>query len=145
MTAKEYLNQYIDAQNEIEALTEEVQRLRSLAEKMTVAFDSTGAASGTKSSDKIAVCVEKIIESEDKIKERASNLASLRDEIYNTICSVKDGKLRTLLVMRYISGKSFEAIAASMAYTYKHITHNLHPLALEEIEKIISKTQKDLP
>ena len=32
MTAREYLSQYISAQAEIETLTEEIQRIRSLAD-----------------------------------------------------------------------------------------------------------------
>ena len=135
MTAKEYLNQYHDALVEIETLTEEVQRLRSLAEKITVAFDSDGSAPGTRKTDKIEECVERIMESEEKIKARAEELAKIRQEVYDTIVKVQDSKLRTLLLMRYIGNKSFESIAYTMHYTYKHITHNLHPEALEEIEK----------
>ena len=137
MTAKEYLNQYHDALFEIETLTEEVQRLRSLAEKITVAFDSDGGAPGTRRTDKLEECVEKIMESEEKIQARADELARIRQEVYDTIIKVHDSKLRTLLLMRYIGNSTFETIAYTMNYSYKHITHNLHPEALEEIEKLL--------
>ena len=140
MTAKEYLNQYHDALVEIETLTEEVQRLRSLAEKITVAFDSDGSAPGTRKTDKIEECVERIMESEEKIKARAEELAKIRQEVYDTIAKVQDSKLRTLLFMRYIGNKSFENISITMGYTYNHILKNIHPQALMEVSKILKES-----
>jgi hypothetical protein len=141
MTAKEYLGQYISAGGEIESLLEEIQRLRSLAEKTTMSFENDGSAPGSRKTDKIPEAVEKIMEIEKEIGIRVSALAILRIDIYNTICRVPDSKLRVILLKRYIGGESFERIAYDMRYTYKHITHNLHTAALEEVEKII----KDAP
>lgn len=142
MTAKEYLSQYITAGGEIEALLDEVQRLRSLAEKTTMSFENDGGAPGTRKTDKIPEAIEKIMEIESEIGNRVSALAILRIDIYNTICKVPDGKSRVLLLKRYIANLQFERIAYDMGYTYKHITHNLHPAALEEVDKIL---QKDAP
>ena len=141
MTAKDYLSRYIAAGGEIEALLEEVQRLRSLAEKATMSFENDGGAPGSRKTDKIPEAVEKIMEIEREIGIRVSDLALLRIDIYNTICRVPDSKLRVILLKRYIGGESFERIAYDMGYTYKHVTHNLHTAALEEAEKII----KDAP
>jgi hypothetical protein len=138
MTAKEYLSQYTDCLAEIETLTEEVMRLRSLAMKVTVAFDSDGSAAGTRSTDKLERCVDKILESETRMNARINDLSAIRQDVFDTIMKVQDGRLRTLLLMRYISGTSFEGIAAKMGYTYKHTVNNLHPEALQEVEKIIS-------
>lgn len=142
MTAKEFLSQYITAGGEIEALIEERQRLRSLAEKTTMGFDNDGSAPGTRSPDKIPEAVEKIMEIEEEIGKRVAALAVLRIEIYSTICKVPDGTQRVILLKRYISNQTFERIALDIGYSYKHITHNLHPAALEEVEKLI---QKDAP
>lgn len=138
MTAKEFLSQYITAGGEIEALIEERQRLRSLAEKTTMGFDYDGSAPGTRSPDKIPEAVEKIMEIEEEIGKRVAALATLRIEIYSTICKVPDGKLRVILLKRYIGNESFERIAMDMAYTYNYIIRVLHPEALAEVEKVIS-------
>lgn len=140
MTAKEFLSQYGEAQAEIEALTDELTRTRSLAEKITVAFGSDGGCSGTVNTDKIPECVEKIMETEEKIHQRTLELAEIRDSVYNTISQVPDSKLRNFLVMRYIGGESFESISCKLGYTYNHIVKNLHPQGLEEINKILKQS-----
>lgn len=139
MTAKDYLSQYTTAGGEIEALIEEVQRLRSLAEKTTMSFENDGSAPGTRSPDKIPDAVEKIMEIEEEIGKRVAALAVLRIDIYNTICKVPDGIQRVILLKRYIGNQTFERIATDIGYSYKHITHNLHPAALDEVEKLLPK------
>lgn len=140
MTAKEFLSQYISAGGEIEALIEERQRLRSLAEKTTMGFENDGGAPTSRNADKIPEAVEKIMEIEEEIGKRVAALAIMRIEIYKTICQIPDGKSRVLLLKRYIGGESFERIAADMGYTYNHICKNLHPDALAEVDKILQQS-----
>lgn len=141
MDAKTYLSQYISAGGEIEALIEETQRLRSLAEKTTMSFAGDGGAHGSRKADKIPEAVEKIIEIEAEIGKRVEELAMVRIDIYNTICKVTDWKLRVLLIKRYIGNESFEKIAYEMGYNHHYLTHTVHVNALEEVEKIM----KDIP
>lgn len=140
MTAKEYLSQYLDYLAEIETLSEEVIRLRSLAMKVTVAFESDGSVAGTRSTDKLERCVDRIMESESRLNARINELSSIRQSVFDTIMKVHDGKLRTLLLMRYIGGNPFESIASKMGYTYNHVTKNIHPEALQEVEKILKES-----
>jgi hypothetical protein len=140
VNAKEYLSRYITAGGEIEALIEERQRLRSLAEKTTVSFENDGSAAGSRNTDKLPEAVEKIMEIEEEIGKRVSALAIMRLDIYNTICKVPDGKSRVLLLKRYIGGESFERIAADMGYTYNHICKNLHSQGLDEVDKILKES-----
>jgi hypothetical protein len=84
--------------------------------------------------------IEKIIEIEKEIGERITALAILRIDIYNTICKVKNGKLRVILLKRYIGNESFERIAMDTNFTYNHIVKNLHPQGLDEVEKILEES-----
>ena len=143
MTAKEFLSQYITAGGEIEALIEERQRLRSLAEKTTMGFENDGSAPGTRSPDKIPEAVEKIMEIEEEIGKRVAALATLRIEIYSKICKVPDGKLRVILLKRYIGNESFERIAYEMGYNHHYLTHKIHNEALEEVEKVLKELPKN--
>ena len=140
MTAKEYLSRYLTAGGEIDALIEEKQRLRSLAEKTTMSFENDGSAAGTRKTDKLPEAVEKIMEIEAEIGRRIAELATLRIDIYTTVCKIPDGKSRVLLLKRYIGGESFERIAADMGYTYNHICKNIHPDALAEVDKILKQS-----
>ena len=138
--AKEYLSQYISAGGEIEALIEETQRLISLAEKTTMSFESDGSAPGTRNTDKLPEAVEKIMEIEEEIGKRVASLATMRIKVYSTICQVPDGKLRVILLKRYIGGESFERIAMDTNFTYNHIVKNLHPQGLDEVDKILKQS-----
>ena len=140
MTAKEFLSQYISAGGEIEALIEERQRLRSLAEKTTIGFENDGGAPTSRNADKIPEAVEKIIEIEEEIGNRVASLATIRIKIYSTICKVPDGKLRVILLKRYIGNESFEKIAMDTNFTYNHIVKNLHPQGLDEVDKILKES-----
>jgi hypothetical protein len=141
VTAKEYLSQYISAGEEIKALCYELERVKSISEKVTVSFESDGGASGSVNVNKIPEAVEKIMDIERDIGERVTNLAFLRIDIYNTICRVQDGKLRVILLKRYIGNESFERIAYEMGYNHHYLTHKIHNDALEEVEKVL----KDVP
>lgn len=141
MTAKEFLSQYVTAGGEIEALIEETQRLRSLAEKTTISFENDGGSSGSVNVNKIPDAVSKIMEIEEDIGKRVAELATIRIDIYNTVCKVKDGKLRIILLRRYIADESFERIAYEMGYNHHYLTHKIHNDALEEVEKVL----KDVP
>lgn len=140
MTAKEFLSQYISAGGEIEALIEERQRLRSLAEKTTMGFENDGGAPTSRNADKIPEAVEKIMEIEEEIGKRVASLATIRIKIYSTICKVPDGKLRVILLKRYIGNESFERIAMDTNFTYNHIVKNLHPQGLDEVDKILKES-----
>ena len=140
MTAKEFLSQYISAGGEIEALIEERQRLRSLAEKTTMGFENDGGAPTSRNADKIPEAVEKIMEIEEEIGKRVASLATIRIKIYSTICKVPDGKLRVILLKRYIGNESFEKIAMDTNFTYNHIVKNLHPQGLDEVDKILKES-----
>ena len=140
MTAKEYLSQYIAACEEIKALCYELERVKSISEKVTVSFESDGGTSGSVNVNKIPEAVEKIMEIERDIGERVSNLAFLRIDIYNTICRVPNGKLRVILLKRYIGNESFERIAMDTNFTYNHIVKNLHPQGLDEVDKILKES-----
>ena len=54
----------------------------------------------------------------------------LRREIMSRIESMNNETEKTILMMRYVSGKSFEQIAVNLSYTYRWILH-LHGNALE--------------
>lgn len=146
MTAKEFLSQYSNTATEIETLIEQIQTQREIAEKITVAFESDGGASGTRKTDKIESCVSKIIDLEDEIIKRSGELADIRRDVFRVISEVSDSKLRTLLIMRYIGGKPFGIIAEAMRngsgemYTEHHISHRMHDRALTEVQKILGKS-----
>lgn len=71
------------------------------------------------------------------VDKRIDELYAIKCEILNAINAVEDGTLRRLLELRYLQGETWERIAQSMHYSYKHIVHSLHPKALKKLKEVI--------
>lgn len=134
MTAKEYLQRYLEADREINAKLEEVSRLRQLVTKTTQVFKQDPIMDGTKR-DRLAEIVAKIVDLEREVDEDIDKLQIIKKEVEQTINSVEDGTLRTLLRYRYICGYKWERIAVEMNYSWRAI-HYLHSRALRQIKNI---------
>jgi len=75
---------------------------------------------------------------EQEIDKRVDELCAIKLEILTAVSEVSDSTLRTLLIERYISFKTWEQIAVDMSYSYVHIVHNLHPMALKLVEATVN-------
>lgn len=133
MTAKSYLEQYRHLDNEIKIKQEQLSRLRELAE--SVSPFGSGISSG-ETSDKVGRTAAKLVDAENEIKEMINRLVALKNDIEKIIESVENAKLRQILTLRYINGRTFEKIAEEMGYSYMQI-YRLHEKALEKVKNVI--------
>lgn len=133
MTAKEYLQQYIDLKNEIRSKQEQIKELEELAANVAPSLNTSG--SGTVS-DKVGINSAKIVDIVYEVNEKLISLIEMREEIVSRIDRLDNSKLRLLLVKRYICGDTWEKIAVDMNYSYVHIVHRLHPQALAAFAKL---------
>lgn len=130
MNKKEYLQQYKYLDKRINRQLEEIQELRSLAEKITPSYSDMPKSHNGQ--DKIQSAVEKIILLEQELDKLIDKYIDLRREIELKINSIDDKRLQDLLKYRYIDGLTFEAIAIEMNYSYMQICR-LHGQALNKI------------
>lgn len=134
MTAKQHLSRYQEINREIDALVEDCDRLRSLAERVVCGqLDSMPKSANPDPSAQFTRAIEQIIAKEAEIDRRIEAMMVVRDEIEVTIETVSDATLRTLLRYRYICGWTWERIAVEMDYSYMHICR-LHGKVLSEIK-----------
>jgi DNA-directed RNA polymerase specialized sigma subunit len=126
MTAKEYLERYLDANREINAKLDEIQNWRELATKTTRTFEGD-------ESESTASIVAKIVDQDKEVNRQIDILVELRQEIETVIQAIPDHRYRDVLTMRYISGKHWEEIAVILSYDYRYVL-KLHSAALREIE-----------
>ena len=133
MTPKEWLSRGRGIEREIKALEESQ---REAYERLTRA---------TASLDKIAVQTTKdphlfdaYAALSDKIQARTAALIGVRVEIIQAVERLQDVNQRTLLIERYVNGKTWERICVDMKYSWKQV-HRIHGAALQEIETHISK------
>lgn len=78
--------------------------------------------------------VVKLIDFKNKVNSKVDKLVDLKNEIYDKIEKVENTDHRNLLILRYINLNSFEEIAVTMCYSYRHITR-MHGWALQQFEK----------
>ena len=135
MTAKEFLMQYRNADDEINSHLDEIHRLRSLAAKTThvMSHDRPAQSEGE---DRLASIVARIADMEREVDDEIDRLDGIKRTVQRAIASVPDARLRKVLTLRYIGGKRWEQIAVDMDKQYRWILR-LHGRALQEIEKII--------
>lgn len=131
ITKKEYLRQYKYLDNRINRQLEEIQRLKSLAEKITPTYSDMPKSHNEQ--NQIQSAVEKIMILEHELDVLIDKYIDLRREIENKISAVDDLKLQDILKYRYIDGLTFEAIAIKMNYSYMQICR-LHGQALNKFE-----------
>ena len=133
MTAKEYLSQYKDLNDSINAKLEQVGELRRKAQTV-----SSGSSDGTHSStprDRIGEITARIVDLEHEINEDIDRSIDLQREIRAAIATVPEVRLRTLLEYKYINLLTLDETAVRMNYSYPQICR-LHGRALESVKMI---------
>lgn len=124
---KSYLAQYPCLGQEIERTGEELERLRALAENVTARL--SGMPRSSPDGDRMANCVERIIDLNRELNCQIERYLRLRQKIADAIDTVEDPLLRLLLEYRYLNGNTWEKIAEKMSYSRMQVGR-LHEKAL---------------
>ena len=123
----------------IEAKTEELIRLDSLAKKMTAATDGESVSRSRNLDPMGTVIVKKemllkeIVRLQEENNRRTAYLSGIIDGMQKPM-------FIKILYGRYFNGKSLALIAEEEGYCYRNICY-LHGNALQAVEKIMSKDE----
>ena len=128
MTTKEYLSQAYRLDQRIHSKLEQVNTLRSLAQKMTVSFGNEGGR-GVRIQSPMENALVKIIDMEQEINRDINNLIDLKQRIAMNIKSIIIPEQELLLELRYLGYKTWEEIGQIMGYSYRQV-HRIHGEAL---------------
>ena len=77
----------------------------------------------------------KVIDLEHEINADIDRLVDLKKDIQDTINKMNDINQQLLLELRYLSGKGWDEIAASMGYDPRTV-YRIHGKALKEFERM---------
>lgn len=132
MITKEELRGYIHLQAEVQEVQESIEKLRQQA-FMISATKINGAPAGSGSPDKIANNLAKLESLQDYYFDKLDKKLDLQHRIEDAIESLPDRE-RRLMRYRYIDGKNWIDIAATMGYSWKQ-THRIHSKALELLKE----------
>lgn len=130
MTAKEYLSQANRLDDEIDTRIASLERLKSIAEKMTTA--SSGMPSGSADPHGRENVLVKIVDFDAEITADIDRLIELKREIKRVIDAVEDQTQRIILIKRYINKERWEQIAYELNYEMRH-TLEMHGEALKNV------------
>lgn len=126
---KQYLGQYRLLDAKISSKIEQRNRYISLATSMSPSY---GDSHSSGVSDKIGTTVSKIVDLENEIIKCIDKLVDLKRDIEVFIDSVGDEKLRELLELHYINGKTWEQVAEELNISYRCV-YLWHNQALQKI------------
>lgn len=135
MTAKEYLNQVPRLDTIIDLKLAQVERLKSLRERVTTIMSDTPKGGGC--GDRVVEITNRIWALEEEINRDIDRLVDMRKEREAVIDTVQDATLRDLLTYRYIHGCKWECVAKKIGQTIHMTKIKLHPKALDAIKNTI--------
>lgn len=136
MNAKEYLSQAVWLDRMIDSKLEQLEMLKSLAMKVTSSFTKEKISGGNIEKSKMESTMVKVIDLEHEINVDIDRLVDLKKDIQDTINRMNDINQQLLLELRYLSGKGWDEIAASMGYDPRTV-YRIHGKALKEFERMI--------
>ena len=135
MNAKEYLSQALWLDQMIDSKLEQLATLKSLAMKVTSSFSKEKICGGNIEKSKMESTIVKVIDLENEINADIDRLVDFKKDIQDTINKMDDINQQLLLELRYLSGKGWDEIAASMGYDPRTV-YRIHGKALKEFERM---------
>lgn len=129
MTTKEYLRQIRTVDKRIDDKLEEVERLQSLRERMTIIMSDMPR--GSNGEDRINTITCRIWALEDEINAEIDRLVDLKTEARRRIEAIQDDRYKTLLSAKYLCYQTWEKIAEGMGFEDVRNVYYLHGRALQ--------------
>ena len=132
--AKEYLWRVRNAARELKRLEEEYEQARNdILHIKGISYDGD-RVSGGKFGD-LADAIAALEGYAQRLSAKWDELINLRETAKKLIDTLKDGRYREVLTLRYLDGQSWEQVAVTMGYTYRGVT-GLHGKALKAFGEI---------
>ena len=128
MNAKQYLRQLRRLNNIVQSKLDDVEALRSLAQRITYVPKNIKVQESIPE-DKFSELIAKIVDLQEKINDDVDKLLDLKLKITNEIDSLDNDEYKLLLMLRYLNFKTWEEIAVEMGCSYQWV-HVLHGRAL---------------
>lgn len=131
---KEDLREYQWILNNVEYLEADILRLRDMVDvKSQVISDEP---KGGQLVDKTASAVAAIVDTQQTLMDRVTDLMAKRREIETAIESLPE-KEKAIIRLRYIEGKAWERICADMSYSWREV-HRCHSKAIRDINTFVT-------
>lgn len=132
LNAKQWLSRARTIDREINELLKEKEEVRDRVLKITQSYTADSVQSS-----KYPHKFDRVVELEAEIDRNIDELVAVKTEINKGISQLTDGRYREILRLRYLQGMTFERIAVTMNYSWRHVC-TLHGRALLKMEEIVN-------
>ena len=139
MTAKEFLNQALYLDKQIENKIEQIEILNVLSTKATSVLSDMPKTKNNKST-KLEDTVVKIVDLQESINLDIQKLLEVKKQIRKVINTIPDKEEQTILEQRYLCFKNWEQIAVNMNYSIQYC-FKVHKRALKNISQLIKTVE----
>lgn len=126
---KRYLRRYLDAENMIRCLEEDLERERAAFLLRSQAYDDMPHSSGTNNAD-LSNMAAKMDEILMEIRRELDRKYAIRREIIHRLSSMQNEREECVLWYRYLMGLKWEEIAERMGYDLRFV-YRIHGSALQ--------------
>ena len=140
MNAKEYLGTAYRIDQRINSKLEQIMRLRELAAKATSTISGMPHSSSNDPC-KMESVICKMADLENEINADIDSLVDMKRTIMRLIKEVKDPECQTVLELRYLCFKRWEAISVELNFSIQH-AFRIRDRGIKEIDKILKDESK---
>lgn len=135
MNAKTYLSRVYCLDLQVKSKLEQIEVLKSLAARVSASFGSE-PVSHTLNVTAMQDTVARIMEAEEDLQHRISELVEMKLEVSGVIDRVEDVYARIILEKRYLCFQSWMHIAADLNYSERYV-HMKHGEGLRAVQQIL--------
>ena len=137
MNAKDYLGQAYRLDQRITSKLQQVESLRSLTERVTVAYGGE-VVSHSRNLTSLQDTIVRLMEAEEELNQEIDKLVDLKIEISNIISEVRNENYKLILEKRYLCFLPWDQIAADLSISRRWVLTQ-HDRAITVVDKLISK------
>lgn len=134
--AKQFLQRYIWLRKRRDALCEEIRNHYANATRCTVQLNPIRTG-GTGAYDHMAEEISVMVDTRQRLEDWEYRLDQQMQQIEHAVEQLTDERHKTVIVLRYMSGYTWEKIAQEMHYDVRHIVR-LHGAALRKITEYLN-------
>lgn len=140
MKAKKYLGQAYLINMDITSRLEQLEQLRSLAQRVTSAVGDIKVQT-TKQRSPVENTIIKIVQAEDELNTAIDKLVEAKENIRKLILKINNSDYRILLELRYLCFNSWERIAIKLNCSCNCV-YQKHYCAVREFTRIYNSEVK---
>lgn len=135
MNAKEYLGQAYRLDQSITSKLQQVEGLRSLAERVTAAYGGE-VVSHSRNLTSLQDVIARLMEAEEELNQEIDKLVGLKIEIADAISELRNENYRLILEKRYLCYLRWDQIATDMNISRRWAI-TLHNRAMSAVGKVL--------